>query len=56
MPLPTGYNLEFKGAGQDHIQLMPKYQYKEKQFNQTYNFTVAKILDHNRFLGLITHG
>ena len=35
---------------------MPKYQYNEKQFNQTYNFTVAKILDHNRFLGLITHG
>ena len=34
---------------------MPKFQYAEKPFNQTYNWTVAKILDHNRFLGLVTH-
>jgi hypothetical protein len=53
----AGYNLYFNGSSNvSHITVTPKYEVVETHFPNTYNFTVTKIKNHGRFLGLVSNG
>ena len=55
MMITEGYNLEFSAPQKDHFSITPKYSVHQNRFNQTLNFTSAKIKTNNRFLGLSAH-
>jgi len=55
--LYSGFNLFFEAQKyKDHISVTHKYSVNDSSFSESFNFTSAKIKDHNRFVGLSTKG
>lgn len=42
----------FEGVKKDHLEIVPKYTINQSEFDHSYNFTAAKLKEHNRFLAL----
>lgn len=50
-----GFNLRFEGIQKDHITITPKWTHNQSDFEHSFNFSNARIKDHNRFLGIATN-